>query len=1332
MAFTDEIRIPITAEDRASFVFNAVRVQGEKLVAGFKKISKQAIAINQSLEIVKKVGHTLSAGIRATAGEFASFEKALVGVGKTTDLGGVELAKFGSTIQDLSQRIPVAANELLGIAETAGQLGVSGSKNLELFTETIAKVGVATNLSAEEAATSFSRILNVVGEPIDKIDEFASVVVALGNTFPATEKEIARMTNEVARSTSVFGLSSAEAAAFGTALRSVGVQAELGGSAVGRTMRTLDDAIRGGGESLEGLIKITGLTESQLIETFEQSSVRGFQVFTEGLQRVINTGGSASAALESIGLKGEEINKVIPVLAQRAELLSNALSLANKESKNATALNEEAAKAFSTLSAQFQKTLNAITNLGSDIGSVLAPALKSLLQIVEGLVAGFRAAFDSSSALNAGLRVLAVAVGVLTAQFVLLNLPAIALGFNIIWPAVALVTAEVALLAGGLVVVAAKFTAIALAVTASIAAVELFVLNFDKLGQTVDLVLNAAAQKINLARLQLLELGRTAAEILQGLGATDTGGALLEKVEAEQLAIAEQIQRNIDMVEASSKDIEIGFAGNALKDLFGALGKISDDLLGIKANADLAGNAIGALPLPGEFGPGADTDAIRKAAAQAKKAQIEADRAAKAAGDRAKAMAKQASRDAAQARKRQLADADRAFEALVNGRKDIEAANLKANATTRQLIDIEKMERLRAIDDFVAKQKIAGKKITDEQQRQIEAFRSAAEAEAEMKRETAGIGADSPFGGGAVESIGNAISGASEAFASSMAPVVGQIMQGITAAIGMAQQVIDFIPQVLDSITKLFTSLTELPLKIAEGIANLFKAAASFVSDFLPNIITMVDDILMSVADFLVEGLPDAAAKLAEKIPEAFLKLVDRLPELGEKLGLGFIRTGITLLPKLTVALVKAAPLMVSELLKAIPEMAMALVDGIILGLKEFVNEIAKALNLGEVFNIDLGPAQEQLAKLGDDISRSTANLFQVVDLEAMGRGLDVADRIRDAINSSTTRTKNIFERLWEALRNAWLWVWEKILKPIWDLVTKAWLWVWDNVIEPIWNLIVGAWNWVNEKIIQPIWQLIVGAWNWVNEKVIQPIWNMIVGAWNWVNEKIIQPIAGAISAAWNWVKENITDKLSEVVEQAFGWLRDMFKGISEFSWPSFPSFSWPDIPKPSWFGDIGGLVLGPVDKLTSQVSDTYQKSPIGQATRSIGKKLQYRATGGIVESYATADLSPYKQSQILYAQSGALAKGTDTVPAMLTPGEFVVNREATRNNIGLLSFINQTRGTAVPVERPTNISVVINTKTDLSPDQIRREVIPTLEKELRRKSLEGKFVIANSGVRQR
>ena len=50
--------------------------------------------------------------------------------------------------------------------------------------------------------------------------------------------------------------------------------------------------------------------------------------------------------MAALGLADQRLLKTIPVLANRADLLSQALELANRETENATALNEEAAKAF--------------------------------------------------------------------------------------------------------------------------------------------------------------------------------------------------------------------------------------------------------------------------------------------------------------------------------------------------------------------------------------------------------------------------------------------------------------------------------------------------------------------------------------------------------------------------------------------------------------------------------------------------------------------------------------------------------------------------------------------------------------------------------------------------------------------------------------------------------------------------------------------------------------------------------------------------------------------------------------------------------------------------
>lgn len=107
------------------------------------------------------------------------FESAMAGVKKTTDLSEEELSAMGNTFQKLSLEIPITANELAGIAESAGQLGIQ-KESITGFTQTMANLGVATNLTSEEAATLLARFANVTGMEPDKYENLGSTVVALG------------------------------------------------------------------------------------------------------------------------------------------------------------------------------------------------------------------------------------------------------------------------------------------------------------------------------------------------------------------------------------------------------------------------------------------------------------------------------------------------------------------------------------------------------------------------------------------------------------------------------------------------------------------------------------------------------------------------------------------------------------------------------------------------------------------------------------------------------------------------------------------------------------------------------------------------------------------------------------------------------------------------------------------------------------------------------------------------------------------------------------------------------------------------------------------------
>ena len=99
-------------------------------------------------------------------------------------------------------------------------------------------------------------------------------------------------------------------------------------------------------------------------------------------------------------------------------------------------------------------------------------------------------------------------------------------------------------------------------------------------------------------------------------------------------------------------------------------------------------------------------------------------------------------------------------------------------------------------------------------------------------------------------------------------------------------------------------------------------------------------------------------------------------------------------------------------------------------------------------------------------------------------------------------------------------------------------------------------------------------------------------------------------------------------------------------------------------------------------------------------------AAGGYVARYMRmGGLLPYK------AEGGSIFKplGTDTVPAMLTPGEFVVRKNAVSNfGVDRLKAINN--GT-YKGDSMYNYNVSINVKSDANPDEIARSVMTQIKR---------------------
>ena len=306
----------------------------------------------------------------------SSFESAFAGVKKTSDLTESEFEDLENRFKEMTKTTPQTFEELSKIGEIAGQLGVEGVDNLEKFTKTVADIAVTTNLTAENAATSFARIANIMGTPLSQVDKMASSVVDLGNNFATTEAEIVEFANRIASAGKIVGMTEADIFAIGTALSSVGVQAEAGGTAVQRVLLDINKSVMTSDDKLEAYARTAGRTVNEFSELWRTDATRAFEAFVIGLGE---QGDEAINTLEDVGMENVRTTRALLSLANAGDLLSNTLETSSSAWDENLALTEEAGKRYETFESQVAMVKNEFRLLWEELGKELMPIVQEEL-----------------------------------------------------------------------------------------------------------------------------------------------------------------------------------------------------------------------------------------------------------------------------------------------------------------------------------------------------------------------------------------------------------------------------------------------------------------------------------------------------------------------------------------------------------------------------------------------------------------------------------------------------------------------------------------------------------------------------------------------------------------------------------------------------------------------------------------------------------------------------------------------------------------------------------------------------------------------------------------
>jgi TP901 family phage tail tape measure protein len=379
------------ARQSASVLGTQMQVAGQKIQEVGEKIKgvgDKLAGIGQTL--TTRVTMPIVGAFAASTKAAVDWESAFTGVQKTVDASAEEYDQLAKNIQNMATETASSANEIAGVMEIAGQLGISGVDDLTAFTKTMVELNDTTNLTAEDAATSLARFMNITGENAANVSNLGSAIVDLGNNFATSESEIVAMSTRLASAGTIAGLSATDILALATAMSSVGIEAEAGGTAMSQTLKTISSefyAFRDGEtEGLEYIANVAGMSAEAFADAWEGDPVTAIQAFVTGLSRVKDEGDNVFAVLGEMGMTGIRQTNMIQALALASDKLGSAIQTSSRAYEENTALSVEAEKRYGTMAAKMSQLKERFVQVGVSIGEILMPYVEKLMDKLEGLI----------------------------------------------------------------------------------------------------------------------------------------------------------------------------------------------------------------------------------------------------------------------------------------------------------------------------------------------------------------------------------------------------------------------------------------------------------------------------------------------------------------------------------------------------------------------------------------------------------------------------------------------------------------------------------------------------------------------------------------------------------------------------------------------------------------------------------------------------------------------------------------------------------------------------------------------------------------------------------
>lgn len=359
----------------------------------YEELEKKARAYNKALEhyqkanTIKERGSKIAsygtlplqaAGVATVAGagvlsEAIRAETAFAGVKKQFDFETAEEeAKFKEDLLKLvaEKRIAVSLEELYGMAANAGQSGLNKDEAVG-YIEAAANMGMAFNMSREQASEYMFAWRNTFGMDLKQLKELNDQINTLGNNTGASEIKIAEFITRMGNLPTVVGMATNQTAALGASLMEMGMAPEIAATGAKRLLTILNKGMAATGSEKEAL-NILGLDPEYLAKATLEDPEKALETVFFKLSKLKEHEQGAVMTM----LFGEEGKVAAANIMGAFDRLKRNINLAKDSNIYSGATNKEAEIQKNTAANQLQVLKTEFDVIKADLGTELLPLVK--------------------------------------------------------------------------------------------------------------------------------------------------------------------------------------------------------------------------------------------------------------------------------------------------------------------------------------------------------------------------------------------------------------------------------------------------------------------------------------------------------------------------------------------------------------------------------------------------------------------------------------------------------------------------------------------------------------------------------------------------------------------------------------------------------------------------------------------------------------------------------------------------------------------------------------------------------------------------------------------